>query len=105
MTRVKGGAMESPRVVALPNVATPSNPVLFTSKCNGCNHCVESCQVDVFIPNPVKGRAPIVLHPEECWYCGCCVYDCPVEGAVTFNWPIGQRGYWKNKASGEIGQA
>jgi NAD-dependent dihydropyrimidine dehydrogenase PreA subunit len=97
--------MDTAKVAALPNVATPNRPIVFTDKCNGCNHCVEVCQVDVFIPNPVKKRPPIVLHPEECWYCGCCAYDCPVDGAVAFNWPIQQRAYWKNKATGEIHQA
>ena len=76
-------------VHALPNVPTPSTPVIFNpEKCNGCNQCVETCQVDVYIPNPKKGKPPIILHPEECWYCGCCVNDCHRPGAITFNWPL-----------------
>ncbi len=58
--------------------------------------------MDVFIPNPEEGRCPIILHPEECWYCGTCVNDCPRPGAVKFNWPLQQRGYWKRKETGQI---
>jgi len=45
--------MADEKVVALPNVQTPNNPALFNPDiCNGCNHCVEVCQVDVYIPIP-----------------------------------------------------
>jgi hypothetical protein len=27
---------------------------------------------------------------------------CNIEGAIKFNWPLQQRGYWKNKATGEV---
>ena len=90
-------------VHALPNMPTPNNPVIFNPEiCNGCNQCVEHCQVDVYIPHPRKGQPPIILHPEECWYCGCCVNDCHRPGAITFNWPLAQRGYWKNKETGQV---
>jgi NAD-dependent dihydropyrimidine dehydrogenase PreA subunit len=97
--------MSDGKVIAIPNVSTPNNPVLFNPEiCNGCNTCVEVCPVDVYIPHPEKGKSPIVLHPEECWYCGTCVNDCPRKGAIAFNWPLQSRGYWKNKTTGEIGQ-
>ena len=39
-------------------------PVNFNAEiCNGCNKCIEVCQVDLFIPNPDKGKPPIVLFP------------------------------------------
>ncbi len=97
--------MSKGKVIALPNVSAPSNPVLFNPDiCNGCNHCVEVCQIDVYMSNPRKGKPPIILHPEECWYCGCCANDCPRPGAITFNWTLQARGYWSNKATGEIHQ-
>jgi NAD-dependent dihydropyrimidine dehydrogenase PreA subunit len=91
------------KVYAVPNVATPGRPAIFNPEiCNGCNTCVEHCPMDVFIPNPEEGKCPIILHPEECWYCGTCVNDCPRPGAVKFNWPLQQRGYWKRKATGQV---
>ena len=93
------------QVYAMPNVAGPSRPVIFNpERCNGCNQCVETCQVDVFIPNPTKGQPPIILHTDECWYCGCCVNDCPT-GALKLNWPLQQRGFFKRKATGQIYRA
>ena len=54
-------------VYATPNRATPGRPVVFDPKiCDGCNRCVTVCLEDILIPNPVKGRPPVVLHPEEC---------------------------------------
>jgi len=95
--------MPEKKVYALPNVTTPGRPVIFNDKvCNGCNHCIEVCQVDVYVPNPKKGKPPVILHPDECWYCGCCVNDCPRSGAISFNWPVQQRGYWKDKATGKV---
>jgi len=93
------------KVYILPNVATPNRPVIRDPEiCNGCNTCVDICQVDVYVPNPVKGKPPITLHPDECWYCGCCVNECPrrTQGAIKFNWPLQQRGFYKRKANGEI---
>ena len=96
----------SMKVSALPNIAAPSRPVIFDAEvCNGCNICVDRCPSDVFIPNPEEGLSPIILHPEECWYCGTCANDCPCPGAVQFNWPLQQRGYWKRKETGRIFQA
>jgi len=97
--------MADKKITAVPNVTTPSAPVIFDPDiCDGCNTCVEVCQIDVFMPNPEKGKPPIMLHPDECWYGGCCVNDCPRPGAIKFNWPLQQRGYWKNKATGEVHQ-
>src|SRR6185369_9300074 len=53
------------------------------------------------LPNPVKGSPPLILHPDECWYCGPCVDDCPRPGAIRLNHPLQQRVRWKRKDSGE----
>ena len=93
------------KIYILPNVSTPNRPVIRNPEiCNGCNTCVDVCQVDVYVPNPKKGKPPITLHPDECWYCGCCVNECPrrSEGAIKFNWPLQQKGYFKRKDTGEI---
>jgi NAD-dependent dihydropyrimidine dehydrogenase PreA subunit len=95
--------MAQKKINALPNITTPNTPVIFNPEiCNGCNQCVEVCQIDVFIPNPVKGEPPIILHPDECWYGGCCVNECPCPGAISFNWPLQQRGSWKDKVTGKV---
>ena len=94
--------MSDQEVYAFPNSPAPHRPVIFNEDvCNGCNRCVECCQMDVLIPNPEKGRPPIILFPEECWYCGCCVSDCPSEGAIQLNHPLMQRVRWKRKTTGE----
>ncbi len=95
--------MAKEKVYALPNVTTPSRPVVFNpAVCNGCNHCVEVCPIDVYVPNREKGKSPLILHADECWYCGTCVNECPLPGAVKFNFPLQQRGYWKSKETGKV---
>jgi len=93
--------MAQEKVYAVPNLPTPV-PVIFNEKlCTGCNECMEVCMIDVFIPNPEKGKPPIILHPDECFYAGCCVLACPIPGAIKLNWPLQQRSHWKRKATGE----
>lgn len=99
---LEGCDMAREKVFALPNIPTPSKPVIFSAElCTGCNDCLEICHMDVFIPNPEKGKPPIILHPDECWYCGCCVGECQVPGAIQFNHPLRQRVRWKRKDTGE----
>ena len=46
------------KVYAIPNIATPNRPVIHNPEvCAGCNHCIEVCPIDVFIPAPVTTRA------------------------------------------------
>ncbi|MFX0007836.1 MAG: ferredoxin family protein [Promethearchaeota archaeon] len=76
-----------------------SNPISFNSDiCIGCNRCMEVCQVDLFIPNLEKGKHPIVLYPGECWYCGCCVVECPCHGAIKLNPLLMNQVHWKPKS-------
>lgn len=87
---------------AIPNLPGPGKPVLFDPEvCTGCNKCVTFCTMDVLIPNREKGKPPIILYPEECWYGGDCVAECPTPGAIKFNPPLMQRVRWKRKESGE----
>ena len=75
------------------------DPLTFDPEiCNGCNLCVEVCQVDVLSPNPEQGNPPVVLYPGECWYCGCCVDACPRPGAIELKVPLASRVHWKPKA-------
>jgi NAD-dependent dihydropyrimidine dehydrogenase PreA subunit len=88
---------------AFPNKATPSMPVVFDeTKCNGCNRCVTICTMDILLPNPEKGKPPIIMYPEECWYGGDCVEECPRTGAIRLRHPLMSRVHYKNKETGEI---
>jgi NAD-dependent dihydropyrimidine dehydrogenase PreA subunit len=74
------------------------SPLTFDAKlCNGCNLCVEVCQVDILIPNPEKGCPPNVLYPGECWYGGSCVDICPIPGAIKLHTPKMNQVDWKPK--------
>jgi len=73
-------------------------PLVFDSaKCQGCNSCLEACQVDILLPNPEAGKPPVVQYPGECWYCGCCVMECPVPGAITLRHPLMNQVRWVAK--------
>ena len=87
-----------------PNIVTPNNPVIFDKNvCNGCNNCVAMCVMDILMPNPEKGKPPVILYPDECWYDGVCVTACPhwQKGAIKLNHPVNQRARWKRKETGE----
>jgi len=51
--------------------------------------------------DPEQGKPPIVLYPDECWFCGSCVAHCPNPGAITMEHPLYQRVGWKRKDTGE----
>jgi NAD-dependent dihydropyrimidine dehydrogenase PreA subunit len=85
-----------------PNPITPCQAVHFNEEtCNGCNLCVGVCRTDVMAPNPQKGEPPVVLYPDECWFCGCCVDHCPKPGAIRVEHPLNQRVGWKRKDTGQ----
>ena len=86
----------------VPNPVTPCSAVRIDAKlCTGCNTCADHCLMDVLVHNPKKGAPPVVLYPDECWFCGVCVEDCPVPGAITMEHPLNQRVGWKRKSTGE----
>ena len=69
-------------------IPSSARPILFNEElCIGCNSCVNVCQVDILVPNPEKGKAPIVAYPGECYYCGCCGMACPT-GALELRHPL-----------------
>jgi NAD-dependent dihydropyrimidine dehydrogenase PreA subunit len=86
----------------VPNPVMPcSNLKIDPGLCTGCNICADRCRTDVMVHNPQKGGPPIVLYPDECWFCGTCVEDCPVPGAIQMVFPLNQKVGWKRKDSGE----
>jgi NAD-dependent dihydropyrimidine dehydrogenase PreA subunit len=90
------------KIYAIPE-SRITNPITFNPDiCIGCNLCMDICQVDIFIPNPKKGKPPIVLYPGECWYCGCCVAECPKHGAIKLNVPLMNRVHWKRRNGDNI---
>ena len=92
------------RAYMVPNPPTPNRAIDFDeSVCNGCNRCVEICRSDVLMPNPEKKKPPIVLYPDECWYCGTCVQECSRPGAITMLHPLHQSisVVWKRADTGE----
>jgi NAD-dependent dihydropyrimidine dehydrogenase PreA subunit len=85
----------------VPNPMTPGQVVSIDPElCTGCNTCVEVCRVDVMVPNPEKGKPPIAIYPDECWFCGCGASDCPTK-ALKIEYPLNQRVGWKRKDTGE----
>jgi NAD-dependent dihydropyrimidine dehydrogenase PreA subunit len=105
ITNLRNRGMEmAKKIYAVPNLITPNKPLIFDAEvCNGCNKCLESCMNDVMIPSAEKGKPPIVLYPDECWYCGCCVMECKLKdkGALKLEWPMMQRIRWKRVNTGE----
>ena len=97
------------KVYMVPNQVTPNKMVVYDPKvCNGCIGlpeplCVSVCVMDMLFPNPEKGKPPIVLYPDECCKCGCCVGVCPrhERGAIKLVWLIMHGIRWKRKATGE----
>ena len=57
----------------------------------------EACMIDVMTPGE-KGSHPVVSYPDECWYCGCCVMECPT-GAISLHHPLMNQTRWVEKAS------
>jgi adenylylsulfate reductase subunit B len=57
------------------------------SRCKGCGACYEACPADIFSFDP-ESKLLTVEYPEECWYCGICIFECPVEGALQLEMPM-----------------
>jgi formate hydrogenlyase subunit 6/NADH:ubiquinone oxidoreductase subunit I len=90
------------KVYLTPNVTGPTEAVSIDNEiCIGCNLCANACRMQTIMPNPEKGKAPVVVYPDECWYCACCVEACPT-GALQMHLPINQRTFFKRKETGEV---
>ena len=50
----------------MPNECVQIDPDL----CTGCNSCVKVCRSDVLLPNKEEGGPPMMMYPDECWFCG-----------------------------------
>lgn len=73
-------------------VPCSARPLIYDEAlCVGCNRCAQVCQVDILLPNPEKGKPPIVAYPGECYYCGSCVMSCAIEGAIRLQHPLMNR--------------
>ncbi|MBR6321762.1 MAG: ferredoxin family protein [Lachnospiraceae bacterium] len=73
-------------------VKSSVSPIRFDEeRCIRCNRCVEACQIDVLIPAGQAAATPFAAWPGECWYCGACVMECPVKGAITLQHPLMNR--------------
>jgi NAD-dependent dihydropyrimidine dehydrogenase PreA subunit len=99
-----GDTTMNARANMVPNPATPNEAIAFDDGlCSGCNRCVEICRSDVLMPNPELGKPPLVLYPDECWYCGTCVQECHRPGAIEMLHPLHQSisVIWVRKATGE----
>ena len=70
-------------------VTSSASPISYDPElCIGCNKCADACQVDVLVNSENKGEHPIVMYPGECYYCGACVMECPVKGAIKLRHPL-----------------
>ncbi len=61
-------------------------PLIDEKLCTRCGNCVDVCQSDVFLV-PSESGVPSVKYADECWHCGACVAECPVE-AVSLRVPL-----------------
>ena len=55
--------------------------------CTNCGTCVEVCIMDILQEGE---ETPRVAYPDECWYCGACMMDCPVD-AIKMDLPYAMR--------------
>lgn len=90
------------KAYVVPNETGPTECVSIDSEiCVGCNACVNICRMQTLLPNPQAGLPPLVVYPDECWFCACCVEACRT-GALQMRLPIGQRILFKRKDTGEV---
>jgi len=75
----------------------PAQPLSFDKdKCTNCRRCIDACPGDILIEGENSGDIPIVAYPDECWYCGCCVLECPAQ-AIRLRHPLMNQVRWIEK--------
>jgi NAD-dependent dihydropyrimidine dehydrogenase PreA subunit len=57
------------------------------ASCKGCGRCYDMCPADIFGFN-AETRLVTVDYPEECWYCGACIFECPSKGTIQLDLPM-----------------
>ena len=55
-------------------------------RCNGCKACYNHCPADLFGWDEERD-IPYIAYPDECWHCGICKMECPVEKAIELTLP------------------
>ncbi len=86
----------------VPNPLGPGQSISIDPEfCIACNQCADTCRNSVMVHNPEKDQPPVVMYPDECWFCGCCTINCPT-GAIKMIHPINQKIAFKRKATGEL---
>ena len=63
-------------------------PIIDADLCQRCGTCHDICPQDLF--GFEADTVPSIDYPDECWYCGSCVMDCPA-GAVRLRLPLQMR--------------
>lgn len=53
------------------------NLLIDEKTCIRCGACVEHCPGDVLYLD--EEGLPLEKYPDDCWYCGVCQVECPVE--------------------------
>jgi adenylylsulfate reductase subunit B len=61
-------------------------PPIITERCTLCGNCYDICPGDVFTW-PEHESPPVVCYPDECWHCGACRLECPVD-AIEYQFPL-----------------
>lgn len=63
--------------------------ILDPDRCSACARCVKVCLGSCF---EIAGKKARVRSLEKCMECGACWFVC-TDGAITFTWPAGGKGY------------
>ena len=111
--RIKGKIALTPAVELSYLTETEQAYLLETMESEDCTPSLSQAQqlkalsqrgeltMDGILPNPAAGKPPVVIYPDECWFCGLCVEACKFN-AIALHYPINQRLFFKRKTIGEI---